>query len=34
MAAYTADPAAKALVSLRFADGKTEIARFEPFKPR
>lgn len=34
MAAYTADPATKALVSLRFADGKTETARFEPFKPR
>ena len=33
-AAYTADPATKALVSLRFADGKTETARFEPFKPR
>lgn len=33
-AAYTADPATKALVSLRFADGKSETARFEPFKPR
>ncbi|MDD2989705.1 MAG: hypothetical protein PHI64_12180 [Zoogloea sp.] len=33
-AVYTADPATKALVSLRFADGKTETARFEPFKPR
>ena len=33
-ALYTADPATKALVSLRFADGKTETARFEPFKPR
>lgn len=33
-AAYAADPATKALVSLRFADGKTETARFEPFKPR
>ena len=34
MALYPADPATKALVSLRFADGKTETARFEPFKPR
>lgn len=33
-AAYAADPATKAVVSLRFADGRTESARFEPFKPR
>lgn len=31
---YTADPATKALVSVKFADGKGEQARFEPFKAK
>ncbi|MDD3352177.1 hypothetical protein [Zoogloea sp.] len=33
-AVYGADPATKALVTVKFADGQTETARFEPFKPR
>ena len=32
--AYAADPATKALVSIKFADGKNEQARFEPFKAK
>lgn len=32
--AYAADPATKALVSVKFADGKSEQARFEPFKAK
>lgn len=30
--AYAADPATKALVTVKFADGRSETARFEPFK--
>lgn len=31
---YAADPAMKVVVTLKFADGQTETARFEPFRAR